>query len=267
MSREVYERLLAECREEWIVAGGQTFNLEVFAPSSSSTSNPPFSRDDYELLANVNVPMDSDRSLFTLGGFAVLRKNVRTDHTREVFARLCNEAGAHLPPDIGKQLGDFCTWDKRGPASRWVGLMLYMKGEVACYPDGTYREHLCITQPFRAYAEAIQTCRLNTDQPVFPAVTITDEEVTITTPDSHVPVEDPQRYASLSDGTNKRKKRGRPKADYATERKEADLADAWEQARESGIAKVDFAEDNGMMEKDLNKLLDRVYQRNKCSDK
>jgi len=174
MSREVYERLLAECRKEWIVAGNQTFNMDVFAPSSHSTSNPPFNRDTHELLANVNVPMDSDRSCFTLDAFAVMEKVKRTDRTRKVFTRLCNEAGAHLPPEFGTRLCDYCTWDNRGPASRWIALMLYLEGEVACNPDGTYREQLVITQPFRVYVDVIQICRLHTDQPVFPEVAITD---------------------------------------------------------------------------------------------
>ena len=186
MSSEAYERLLAECREEWIVAGGQTFNLDVFAPSSCSTSNPPFNKDEFELLASVNVPMCSDRTYFTRDGYAVLEKVKRTDRARQVFTRLCNEAGAHLPPEFRSQLHEYCTWDKRSPASSWIGLMLYLEGEVARNPDGTYREQLCITQPFRAFIDAIEICRLHTDQRLFPAVTITDEAITITTPDSQV---------------------------------------------------------------------------------
>jgi len=63
------------------------------------------------------------------------------------------------------------------------------------------------------------------------------------------------------------KRRGRPKADYETIQREAQLASDWKRARESGIYKADFAKGRGMTMKELEDLLDRVSHRNKRSDK
>ena len=59
---------------------------------------------------------------------------------------------------------------------------------------------------------------------------------------------------------------GRMKADFETVQKEAELADEWVRAREAGVSKVGFAETKRMKVKDLDRLLDRVYRRNKRSD-
>lgn len=61
--------------------------------------------------------------------------------------------------------------------------------------------------------------------------------------------------------TPARKKRGRKKAPYATVQREAELADRWKRAKESGIPKLDFAKGEGLKVKELDKLLDRVRKR------
>lgn len=64
-----------------------------------------------------------------------------------------------------------------------------------------------------------------------------------------------------------RKPKGRPKADYDTVESEANLARQWEQARESGTQKTDFAKQIEMRLSEFNKLLGRVAARKKRSDK
>lgn len=63
------------------------------------------------------------------------------------------------------------------------------------------------------------------------------------------------------------KTRGRKKADSKTMEHEATLAEEWEKARDADVYKPDFATDNGMTQKDLDKLLDRVAARKRRSDK
>jgi hypothetical protein len=63
-----------------------------------------------------------------------------------------------------------------------------------------------------------------------------------------------------------RKRRGRKKADYATQKREAQIAADWEQAKNAGTYKCDFARDKGMKTADLDKLLDRVAKRKKSSE-
>jgi hypothetical protein len=63
-----------------------------------------------------------------------------------------------------------------------------------------------------------------------------------------------------------RKRRGRKKADYGTVQKEAKLAAEWVRARAAGILKSAFAKDNGMNQKQLDALLDRVAKRNRRSE-
>ena len=143
--------------------------------------------------------------------------------------------------------------------------MLDPEGEVACGTGGTDLERMVITQPLTMYVDVIQVCRLNTDHPVFPEFAITEEGVTVTAPDSHVPVDDNEERSS--DETIKRKRRGQKKADYETVQKEAKVAAAWKRASETGTYKADFAKDKGMTLKALDQLLDRVRKRKSRSDK
>jgi hypothetical protein len=69
-----------------------------------------------------------------------------------------------------------------------------------------------------------------------------------------------------SPGTTKTPRRGRPKADYETVKREAKLAADWEQASKVGVYKGDFAKDNGSSVKEFDKLLDRVAKRNRASE-
>ncbi len=63
-----------------------------------------------------------------------------------------------------------------------------------------------------------------------------------------------------------RSRRSRPKADYATCQKEAELAAEWGRARDAGTHKADFAADKKMSVADLDRLLDRVAARKKSSE-
>jgi aminoglycoside phosphotransferase (APT) family kinase protein len=67
-------------------------------------------------------------------------------------------------------------------------------------------------------------------------------------------------------GQKKGKRRGRKKADYTTELREAKIAADWEQARDAGTYKGDFARDNEMKVADLDRLLERVAKRKKPSE-
>ncbi|MFZ1936667.1 MAG: hypothetical protein WCB27_17530 [Thermoguttaceae bacterium] len=60
--------------------------------------------------------------------------------------------------------------------------------------------------------------------------------------------------------------RGRKKADYATEQREAKIAADWAKARDAGTYKGDFARDKQMKVADLDRLLDRVAARKKPSE-
>lgn len=67
-------------------------------------------------------------------------------------------------------------------------------------------------------------------------------------------------------GSTKQNRRGRKKADYETEQRDAATAEAWERARETGTYKVTFAKERGLTPAELDTLLDRVYQRNKRAE-
>jgi len=63
------------------------------------------------------------------------------------------------------------------------------------------------------------------------------------------------------------RRRGRKKADYATEQREADIAAAWAVAREGGAYRAEWAREHGMTDAVLAKLLDRVRHRDSRADK
>lgn len=69
--------------------------------------------------------------------------------------------------------------------------------------------------------------------------------------------------SELADGkAAKPKRRGRKKADYKTELKEAALAADWQRARDAGAYKGDFARERGLTVAEFDKLLTRVRKRN-----
>lgn len=59
---------------------------------------------------------------------------------------------------------------------------------------------------------------------------------------------------------------GRPKADVVDWDREAEIYELWQRARDSGVAKVDFAKQYGMSLKLMGRLLERVAQRKRRSD-
>jgi hypothetical protein len=56
---------------------------------------------------------------------------------------------------------------------------------------------------------------------------------------------------------------GRRQADYDTLLREGSFYDSWQQARDTGVYKADFAKENNMKLKDFDKLLNRVAARRK----
>lgn len=74
----------------------------------------------------------------------------------------------------------------------------------------------------------------------------------------------------VASGTNptpaKTKPRGRKKADYETQQREAQLAADWKQAKEAGTYKADFAKKCGLTQATLDALLDRVAKRKSASE-
>lgn len=66
--------------------------------------------------------------------------------------------------------------------------------------------------------------------------------------------------------TRSPRSRGRKKANYETVQYEASVAADWTRARDAGTYKGDFARDNNMSVKDLDRLLGRVDKRKKPSE-
>lgn len=62
------------------------------------------------------------------------------------------------------------------------------------------------------------------------------------------------------------RRRGRKKADYNTEQREAKLAADWVRAKEAGVYKPQFAKDHGMRPAELEALLARVRKRKSRAD-
>jgi hypothetical protein len=79
-----------------------------------------------------------------------------------------------------------------------------------------------------------------------------------------VATETTQRESPLP---TKPKRRGRPKADDDTIKRESKLAEAWKRAREAGVYKPDFAKEQKMTLVKFGKLLGRVAARKSRSDK
>jgi hypothetical protein len=55
-----------------------------------------------------------------------------------------------------------------------------------------------------------------------------------------------------------KRKRGRPKRNYETIQREAEIAARWRRAREAGACKSEWAREHGLTVKELDQLLDRV---------
>jgi hypothetical protein len=64
-----------------------------------------------------------------------------------------------------------------------------------------------------------------------------------------------------------RKRRGRKRANYKTEQREAELASEWVRARNLGTSKVDFVKEKGTTLKEFKKLLGRVAGKKRPSKK
>ena len=180
MSKQVYERLLAEFRAAWCRHGGELFNVRIFAPSrimmgfGPSLDKPPYDLEKYDLIAEVALPLDASREVTpdgensTLCGFAVSEREYRTAEALETFKRLCGEAGAALPPEFRDRVAGLCPWEMRKPATWWLALLVTLTGDSARLPDGRYLGEIGWVRPFLLCVEAIERCRLNTDKPEFP---------------------------------------------------------------------------------------------------
>ena len=179
-SKKRYELLLAEFQKAWCRHGGEIFNVEIFAPSrivvgfGPSLDQPPYDLEKYDLIAEVALPLDASREVTpdgensTLFGYAVSAKEHRTAEALKTFTRLCEEAGAALPPEFRDRLAGLCPWTMRRPATWWLALLVTLKGDSARLPDGRYLGEVLWVRPFLLCVGAIERCRLNTDNPEFP---------------------------------------------------------------------------------------------------
>jgi len=75
------------------------------------------------------------------------------------------------------------------------------------------------------------------------------------------------RLASDPPATQRRVKRGRPPRSSGPPQMDESLVSNWERARESGVAKKDFAKDRGMTVQELDRVVDRVKKQGKRSPK
>ena len=174
MSKKRYEQLLEGFRDEWCKHRDVPFNIEIIAPSSFSRENPPYDRERYELLAQVSLPYDATRKITpdfnnsTLFGWAIVKKDDRTTEARESFRRLCDQAGAALPSQFREHLSGLCNWHMAEPATWWIALLVFLSGQSAYARNGSYQGHVLLLRPFLLCVDAIEQCRLNTDNPEFP---------------------------------------------------------------------------------------------------
>lgn len=174
MSKQAYEKLLADFRREWCKHRHAGIAIEIFAPSYVSKSSPPYDAKKYELLAQVALPFDvsceitADGSNSTLIGWAVVEKDYETIEARKSLRQLCDQAGAALPPQFRNRLAGLCHWYMTEPATWWMALLVYLSGKSAYGADGSYQGHAMLLRPFLHCVHAIEICRLNTDNAVFP---------------------------------------------------------------------------------------------------
>ena len=174
MSKQVYERLLIDFRDEWCNHRNAHLSVEIFAPSSFSTENPPYDVERYDLLAQVALPFDASREITldgnnsTLFGWAVVNRDEHTTEAVESLRRLCDQGGAALPSQFRERLSGLCHWHMSEPATWWIALLVYLSGESAYAHDGSYQGHAMLLRPFLLSVHAIELCRLNTDKPEFP---------------------------------------------------------------------------------------------------
>ena len=88
---------------------------------------------------------------------------------------------------------------------------------------------------------------------------------TATDPPHHKP--DLAKREQTGRNSKKRKKAGRRPATAAEKQADADLAEAWEKAREAKVYKADFAREKSMTVKELDRVVSRVKRRETRSNK
>ncbi|MBN2290918.1 MAG: hypothetical protein JXM70_00750 [Pirellulales bacterium] len=177
-----------------------------------SLDEPPYDLEKYDLIAEVALPLDASRKITpnernsTFCGYAVSAKEYRTEEVLKTFTRLCGEAGAALPPEFRDQLAGLCPWEMRSPATWWLALLVSLTGASACLPDGRYLGEVLWVRPFLLCIEAIERCRLNTDNPVFPEQNTGDSD---SGPDEEKPAG--SEADKTGDGDEKKIKPAEPK--------------------------------------------------------
>ena len=172
----IFSKLLEDFRKEWCKHSEAWLVIEIKAPGFSSTDYPPFDRTTHELLAPVRVPLNHERTVFTLQGYATFIISKNNKAARDSFKQLCKEAGAALPSEFWEALSEYCPLDVNNPASWWIALLLYLHGEVAVGSNGEYRDSISLFRPFKTSIEAIEQCNLATDDPVLTDSTETKTE-------------------------------------------------------------------------------------------
>lgn len=180
-AENIYEQLLSKYREAWLKNRDVSVHIEIFAPSSFSTYDPPYDRNRYELLAEVSIPFYASREIDPSGpnsttwGWAVMPKHDHSEDARESLKRLCDQAGAALPFSFRARLSHLCHWYMQEPATWWMALLVYLTRQSAYGSDGSYQGHGLLLRPFQLCIDAIEICRLNTDNPEFPEMNEVNE--------------------------------------------------------------------------------------------
>ncbi len=189
LSGNAFEQLLADFRQAWIDLGRVYHMIDVYAPDSYDSRNPPFDREKCDVIAQVCMPVVDDMPVTpdmynsTLIGFAVIEKQRdnlgAADRIRELF----NRAGAALPLQFEPVVGGLCPWYMSEPATRWLALMLIATGTTARSPKGKYIGKAILEKPLQLSVHLIEAYKLDTDEPItvcggegMPVYTGEDEE-------------------------------------------------------------------------------------------
>ena len=236
MSQEIYKQLRVEfqkLREQYEQNKGPKFSIQICAPSHWNTADPPYDTEQFEPVTTVCLPFEDGympNEEVSLFGVALVPKAKKTKQACTRFVELGGTAGVHLPGQITHQLKGLSSDLLDDPLSKWLALLIVL--------NGNHSGNSVIVRPFLNSIEAIDRCVLTEDKPF-----------------CFEPV------SAVEDAPKKR--RGAPRRSY--EKIQIDVAEKaeWILAKESGISKAVFVKDKDRTVEELDRVLDREYQRNK----
>ena len=240
MSQEIYKQLRVEfqkLREQYEQNKGPKFCIQICAPGHWNTADPPYDTEKFEPVTTVCLPFEDgympnpiQNEEVSLFGVALVPKAKKTKQACTRFVELGGTAGVHLPGQITHQLKGLSSDLLDDPLSKWLALLIVL--------NGNHSGNSVIVRPFLNSIEAIDRCVLTEDKPFcFEPVSA---------------VEDASK-----------KPPGRPGRSDEEKQEEKLIKEEWDRARDYGISKVEFARKKGYSLKDFDRLLNRVYQRNK----